>query len=1163
MNISGFARLASVVGLWLILCGGQGFTVHSHKLIAPSHLAREQIPSSPECHPIHLRDGGRLPTVYTGSPTAIAAWQHRRAIPLSLASGDLDEDGRADLIVGYGGAQGGFLVVYQAHPHVLAASGAGLSPGGVGFHLESTGRDVLPFRTSARLIELPEAPQWLTVGDIDADGHLDAIIAATGDDHLYWLSGDGTGRLASPRPWTLPGTVTALVAGDMNRRDGISDLAIGIMGPDGPEVLIFESPQGVPYNPPETVRLPGPSVAMAIARLDGDEFGDLAIVGRDEDSDESYLVIVHGRHWRWSSGGGTERASTIMIDRLSFPSTLRSMVTGHFLDDESDSSQLALLADEGSILIVDWDENSPEEWRTGILAGDVPSRAAHLLAASISGLPTDDLVLMDERHRQLHLLIGSTVAWEGGDVSRVSSFPRGRAPAFFFLAAPPVTALPMRLNADALSDLVVLTNDATAPTIVLTQPMATFIVDSMGDGSDENLSDGLCDDGTGHCTLRAAIEQANAHPGPDLIAFDLPEADIPTIKPRRALPPITDPVTIDGTTQPAGRVELDGSAAGAAVDGFRIVAGRSVIRGLVIHRFDDDGIEIVSRGGNIIEGNIIGVDATGTKALGNSFTGIHVIDSANNMIGGTAPGAGNIISGNRFHGIELTGPNARDNRIQGNLIGTDATGTSVVGNLFAGVFINDAPGNIIGGTTAGARNIISGNWDGIRITGARATGNVIQGNFIGTEIGGRRVLGNAGDGVCIADAPGNTIGGPSPRARNIIAGNNARGVFITGHRAQGNVIHGNFIGTDHTGTRTLPNATGILINEASQNVVGGTRSGARNVVSGNGDGICIIGSGATSNLIGGNFIGTDATGRSILGNSQDGIIIDRAPGNTIRQNVISGNNARGIFLFGREAADNLIEENFIGTDVTGTMGLSNLFHGIFINNAPRNAIRRNVISSNNLIGVLIYGPQAKRNQLGENLIGIDATRSEAMGNAVGIFVAESASHNIIGAANVIAFNGGDGVFIESGTGNTVTSNSIFSNAGLGINLGADRVTPNDDMAGREDADAGANNLQNFPVLHEITAEDTLLHITYSITSTPGNSHYPIRVEFFKADASGQGQQYLGADVYTSADRIDGGIKRVSFKVESALRAGDWIVATATDQDGNTSEFCPPVKVQSQ
>ncbi|RMG47966.1 MAG: hypothetical protein D6723_15655 [Acidobacteria bacterium] len=1160
MDISGFARLASVVGLWLALCGGQGFTAHSHKLIAPSNLARERVPLSSASPTVYLRNGGRLPTAYAGSPTVLEAWHHRRVIPLSLASGDLDEDGLADLIVGYGESHGGFLAVYRAHPHLLAARGVDLSPGGD--HLRSTGRDVQPFRTPARLVELPEAPQWLVTGDFDADGHLDVIAAATGDEHLYWLSGDGTGRLASPRPWTLPGTVEALAAGDINRRDGIPDLVVGIESLDGWEALIFPSSEGASHNLSETVRLPGPSVAMTIARLDDDEFGDLAVVGRDEDSGESYLVIVHGREQQRLSGEAGALASPIVIDRLSFPFTLMSMATGHFLDDGSASSQLALLADEGSVLIVSRDESRPQGWRTDILAGDIPSGMTRLVAASISGLPTDDLVLTDERHQQLHLLIGSTVAWEGGDVSRVSSFPRGRAPTFFPLAAPPVTALPMRLNADALSDLVVLTDDAPAPTIVLTQPVATFTVDSMGDGSDVNLNDGLCDDGTGHCTLRAAIEQANANPGPDLIAFALPEAGIPTIRPHRALPPITDPVTIDGTTQPAGRVELDGSAAGAAVDGLRIVAGRSVIRGLVVHHFDDDGIELASGGGNIIEGNFIGVDASGTKASGNSFTGIHVIDSANNMVGGTAPDAGNVISGNRFRGIELAGPNARNNRIQGNLIGTDATGTSVVGNLFAGVFVNGAPGNIIGGTTAGARNLISGNWDGVRVVGARATGNLIQGNLIGTAIRGHRVLGNAGDGVCIADAPGSMIGGASPRARNIIAGNNARGVFITGRRAQGNVIQGNFIGTDRTGTRTLPNATGVLINESSQNVVGGDQPEARNVISGNGDGIRIIGPGATQNLIEGNFIGTDATGRSVLGNSQDGVIIDRAPGNTIRQNVISGNNARGVFLFGREAANNLIEENLIGTDVTGTIGLSNLFHGVFINNAPRNVVHKNVISSNNLIGVLIYGPQANWNRVGENLIGIDATQSEAMGNAVGIFIAESASHNVIGAANVIAFNSGDGVFIESGTGNTVTSNSIFANAGLGINLGADRATPNDDMAGREDADAGANNLQNFPVLHEIVAENDLLRIAYSITSTPKNSHYPIKVEFFKADPSGQGQQYLGADIYTSADRMDGGIKRVSFRLGSAMRTGDWIVATATDRDGNTSEFCPPVKVQS-
>src|SRR6185369_14880869 len=127
-----------------------------------------------------------------------------------------------------------------------------------------------------------------------------------------------------------------------------------------------------------------------------------------------------------------------------------------------------------------------------------------------------------------------------------------------------------------------------------------------------------------------------------------------------------------------------------------------------------------------IQGNIIGLNAAGTAAIPNG-TGVRIIDASNTLIGGTVPGARNIISGN-FRAVTIDGVGT-GNTVQGNYIGTDITGTSALANSWDGIVIGGS-NNTVGGTVAGARNLISGNANGIRINGAVATGNLIQGNYI-------------------------------------------------------------------------------------------------------------------------------------------------------------------------------------------------------------------------------------------------------------------------------------------------------------------------------------------------------------------------------------------------------------------------------------------------
>ncbi|MCS6804450.1 MAG: right-handed parallel beta-helix repeat-containing protein [Acidobacteriota bacterium] len=728
-----------------------------------------------------------------------------------------------------------------------------------------------------------------------------------------------------------------------------------------------------------------------------------------------------------------------------------------------------------------------------------------------------------------------------------------------------IAALPMRLNADAISDFVLLCQDQPAPLLMLSAPASVFVVNSTGDSGDHNLADGVCNDGSGQCTLRAAIEQANATAQADMISFNIPGNGIPVIRPTRALPAITNPVTLDGTTQPGGLVELNGARAGIAVDGLTIASGQTVVRGLVIHRFDKNGIRIENGGGNIIEGNFIGTDATGTLPSGNTFDGIWV-NTAGNIIGGTIAAARNVIAGNGSDGIEIATGAAVGNIVRGNHIGTNATGTAVIPNAFHGVHINGAPNTTVGGATSLARNLISGNWDGIRITGATATGSVVQGNYIGTNATGSKVLGNSGAGVMINSVAGNLIGGPAAGMRNVISGNTAYGILLLNSNATSNRIQGNYIGTDAAGNVALSNGIGIFVNNAPGNVIGGDAVGAGNLIAGNGEGVRIVGSGATGNHVQGNLIGTNATGTAAIGNFQDGIVIQDAPGNLIggvgsaARNVISGNQSRGVFITGN-ATETVVQGNYIGTNATGSAALGNAYHGVFINGAANNKVVENVLSGNRLFGILLYGSTATANRVQGNWIGSDPTGTNPIGNATGVFIAESANRNVIGPNNIIAFNQGDGVYVQSGTSNLITANSIFNNAAMGINLAPGGPTPNDDTSGNEDSDEGANQLQNWPSLNQATMQDRIINVSYSVTSALHNSAYPLKLEFFRADATGQGHTYLGSDIYTASDRMGSFTKTISLLSPVVIKHGDRIVATAIDKNGNTSEFSFTVATQ--
>ncbi len=596
------------------------------------------------------------------------------------------------------------------------------------------------------------------------------------------------------------------------------------------------------------------------------------------------------------------------------------------------------------------------------------------------------------------------------------------------------------------------------------------------------------------------------------------------------------------------------------------------------------GIQIQGAGatGNVVQRTYVGTDLNGGIDLGNLASGVVLANGAsNNTVGGTAAGAGNVISGNEQDGILINNSTSTGNLVQGNYIGTNSSGTGevpngqAIGGSGSGIEINGAPGNTVGGSSAG-RNVISGNIEfGIEIVGATASANTVRSNYIGTNQAATAPVGNREAGVYVDGAPNTIIGGATSDLRNIISGNGqasvlvvAQGIVVTGSSASGTQVQGNLIGTDVNGTAPLANlGIGVLIIGAPNNTIGGTAAGARNIISGNGiHGVEIDAAGATGNLMQGNYIGLDISGASALSNAGDGVFISNAPGNIVggtaagASNVISGNNQAGIHILGSAASANTVQGNFIGSDVSGGLDRGNAQHGVFIDGAPSNivggtsAAARNVISGNNATGVSIQDLAAFGNLVRGNRIGTNAAGTAALANTSdGVRIGGNASNNSVGgsatgAGNTIAYNG-SGVVIDSGTGNSVLSNSIHSSGSLGINLGIDGQTIND--AG--DGDSGANNLQNFPVVSSATGGTFSTTVVGSLNSAASTT---FTLQFFWSDSCdpstfGEGANFLGS---LSVTTNGSGNASFSQSLPTGGSGNKQITATATDPGGNTSEF---------
>jgi hypothetical protein len=689
----------------------------------------------------------------------------------------------------------------------------------------------------------------------------------------------------------------------------------------------------------------------------------------------------------------------------------------------------------------------------------------------------------------------------------------------------------------------------------------------------------VSDSGVG--SFRSAIQTANATAGLGLIRFNIPGNAVHTIAVASPLPVFTDPVVIDGYSQPGSspntnapelgsnavlRIELSGPGPFSGVSGLVLRGGGSKVSGLVINGFAT-GVLLDTLGVNTIEGNFIGTDSLGTTARPNRW-GVYV-QSAGNVIGGTSAAARNVLSGNSGDGIFITGGTTTNNCVLGNYLGVGASGTIDVSNGGSGVWL-DAPGNFIGGANANARNIILGGGNpAVYLSAGNAGGNTIQGNYIGTNAAGTGGLGAGGVYVL---TPNNII------ANNVISGN--RSVSLQEAAARGTIIQGNLVGLSADGTTALGNnGGGIVLQRVSHTLIGGGTVEARNVIAVRSNGVSITG--GDSNTVQGNYVGTNAAGTIGVvpgGSAGSGVFIASANnligGIALGERNVIANNVIGVTITGG-ATGNAVQGNFIGTNAAGAGTIGNITRGVSIVTPQGSTVTRdnliggevpgsgNVISGNSGPGIYVSGANA--NTIQGNFIGIAANGISPLPNASDGIQFGGGDSNLIGGlkpdvGNRIAFNGygfldsrANGIKMFAGTGNAVLGNSIHSNVRLGIDLvgGTENVgiTANDSC----DADIGANDLQNYPVLTSAVPGSSQITIQGSLNSTSNNT---FMIQFFSSptpDTLGYGgaTTFLGS-TYIITDSSC----RVSFNVTlpDSEALGHYVCATATDMANNTSEF---------
>ncbi len=788
-----------------------------------------------------------------------------RGVPLELLEkGDLDGDGRPDLLAVWCGGGRSTVAVYGSS-----------APGW-------EHRDSDPFSPPRVILAVDGEIAFAAVCDINRDGSPDVVLADRDHAELLWFT-PGSSRTPPLSSVPLPGTVTALAALDWGRRDLVSEPVAGVATPSGPALVLFaRTPPEDAVLPVHTLALPAAARALACGDLDGDGWWNVAV------ADGNGLSVVR----RAGELDDQVRLETVTGtgDGVWWVAVLRFPGLGR---DET-----AVLPSGAGIALLDigagirrepaggtsWDA-APASFVT--VAWEGAGRGPALVVPRPDGLELTGAMAIDER------------SW------------RGTATASLVLGAEPVSVLPARWNGDGPEDLAVALRGSSSPLLLLTQPRATYTITTSADHDD-----GTCS--AADCTLREAINAANASAGPDLIDTSGPSV----FSIGSTLPTVDDTTTFDLNGQ--GYWYIDGSSATGGTSGLWIRGDSCAVHKPVLRRHATDssgnkgvGLLLLGTSNTVVDGLI---------AENNGAYGVQLFNADHCTVSGSSSRNGS----HGFYVYRSTGDPSSGNHL-------DPVAAS--GNSGHGILIQNAQDNEIGGLSSSSGAVLDGNGgDGIRVEGATATGNFLT-NVRATDDSSRPNT----NGVTL-EASGNvSITGGA------FSGNRGFGIDIQ-NTAAGVGIRDSRIGYLMDGTAAGNATDGIRIHQSSNVTI------SRCVISNNGwNGIEIVantGQPATGNVIKGSLIGSDPGGTSAAGNGFYGINIDWGSGNTVglsgtlSRNLIVANGSGGIRIYGQPATGNVVQNTTIGV-TAGGLPIPNSGHGILVEDAPDNVIGPdNVIAYN-------------------------------------------------------------------------------------------------------------------------------------------------------------------------------------------------------------------------
>jgi hypothetical protein len=1076
-----------------------------------------------------------LPVQYRGSLWLRAILSLNAARPLTLTSADLDEDGVPDLIAAYSAPGGGLLSVQRGNVDAIYPNSpeAQARRAAVSF-------TKAPFLATASLTGLPAAPDFLASGDFDGDGHADALVGARGGQSLYILPGDGRGGFLARRAIALPGGLTALSTGELDMPDGMPEVLAAVEGKDGALLAIFASPWGsLNGTTPTLLPLPAAVSDMALGLFDGDALPDaVAATG-------SQLILVHGRE-RSSSG---EPKGLPQMETRSLPFQAAALAAGVF---NGEGPALVILSADGQLYLANYAnplQPADQVFAYAAQGGAYGAETARTETAQVYSSMQNQTSAEANQPQALPL-----AEWGLRPVAGATSLPiKGHL-------------VTVRAYANGMDGLAILNDpqtDFTTQTADQAQLISIKNAATAGAGTTQAAS--ASDRPQLNSSLYMRIPKlisalsmrlsSSARQG--LVTLEASQIGVQVVE-----APVGWTYIVNNTTDDPDFNGIDGLCCTTTWGGCDICSLRAAIQqanwnhepATIIFDIPASGVLKIAPTTQLDEIRVP-VTLDGTTQPGYAGTPlIQISGEAASQISGLIINDGSLVRGLVIDNFDINGlafkGAAGGNIVEGSYIGTDASGTSSnpngkyggVNSTTPAVVVDDSPNNRIGGTTAAARNVISGNsGSGVGILKGGSTGNLVQGNYIGTDVTGLAALGNGLAGAIIdcSTIPGNvsghdnTVGGLASGARNVIAANRGPGVEIMCTGASGNLVQGNLIGTDRTGKVGL----------------GGTSSAA---------GVVLWG--VESGSVSGNTVGgaTPAARNVIAGNTFDGIRLgNEITGTTVMSNFITGNyigvDIDGASL-GNQRSGIRLDSGSVGNTIGGTRTGLACSSGL-----------SNVISGNLLDGVALSA--AKNNQVLGNCIGVGPDGSTLIANdQAGVRLDLGSQQNLIGGdraagpcsgnCNIIAGNTQWGVLIagEGTSGNTVRGNDIHDNGGLGINLQggleqASGVTANNDSTGYP---IQPNDLMYYPVgmMSQYDAKTGKTWIGGVLATQKPISDVVDLYASSAVDLSGfgQGEYYLGK-THPSAAGV------FTFTVPGHLPR-PYVSATATNPGGSTSEFGP-------